>query len=244
MAPRQKMRDPGIWASFICSAGMHAAVFLLVLFWGDLLHRPFTLQETYYVDIVNLPVAAPQAGNPLQTGSDAEAPPPPKSTEHPMALPGRKNQPAATPDAPEESRFEKRMANLESAAAARHEEAALERLRSRLAGGSGRGGMPAGTGGEAGSDYAAYVQSRLRDAFRETISYTSKKPEMVVRISIGIDGRIARQKIERTSGDRVFELAVQHAIERAAAQLPPPPNRRMFEGVFLFRPQGIASTSP
>jgi len=69
------------------------------------------------------------------------------------------------------------MARLERAAEARQEEAALARLQEKIRSqGSGRAGMPGGGGKEAGSDYTAYVQSRLRDAFQKTIQHTSQNP--------------------------------------------------------------------
>ncbi len=129
------------------------------------------------------------------------------------------------------------MAKLESAAEARQEEATLERLRKKTkTAGSGRAGMLAGSGSEAGSDYTAYVQSRLKDAFYQTINYTSKNPEAFVHLYIDTDGKVIRQKIEKSTGDHTFELAVQRAIEKAGDKLVPPPNHKVFEGAFLFKP--------
>jgi colicin import membrane protein len=104
--------------------------------------------------------------------------------------------------------------------------------------------MPAGSGKEAGSDYTAYIQSRLKDAFRETISYSSKNPEMVVRLFIDTNGKIARSRAERSTGDRAFEIAVLRAIDLASAKFTPPPNHKVFEGVFVFKPQGITQNKP
>jgi colicin import membrane protein len=139
------------------------------------------------------------------------------------------------------SEFAERMARLERTAEAKQEEAALARLREKVKGpGSGRTGMPGGSGTEAGSDYMAYIQSRLKDAFQTTISYSSKSPEMTVRIFIDTDGKLSRKKAERSSGDRAFEISVLRAIDLASDKFTPPPGRKIFEGVFVFRPEGIS----
>jgi colicin import membrane protein len=245
--------------SFIVSTVIHLTVFLLLAWYGS--HRaPLKIAETYYVDVVNLPVAAPQAGSPSQKGSSApQAPTAPKALSPPMALPSppkpgtkvnQAKQPAAPAKASESaaesaSEFAERMARLERAAEARQEEAALARLREKVAGqGSGRVGMPAGVGKEAGSDYMAYIQSRLKDSFRKTINHSSQNPEMAVRIFIDSDGKLTRKKAERSSGDRSFEISVFRAIDAASEKFTAPPGRKVFEGVFVFKREGISTNKP
>jgi colicin import membrane protein len=259
MNSRLLAKDTGMGVSFIVSAVIHLTVFLLVLWRGGLL-VPLKIQETYYVDIVNLPVAAPRTGSPSQKGNDAQQEPPaPKTSAPPMALPtppktGPKVQPSKPQKTPVKgkdssaestSEFNERMAKLERSAEAKQEEATLARLREKVKNqGAGRAGMPAGKGKEAGSDYLAYLQSRLKDAFHETISYTSKNPEMTVRIFIDTDGKMSRKKTERSSGDRTFEISVLRAIDAAAEKFTPPPNRKVFEGVFVFKREGISPNKP
>lgn len=249
MTARQDTRDAGMGVSLLISTVIHLTVFLLLFWWGQLFPMNSPVQETYYVDIVNLPVANPRSGSPARNERDTEAPAPSGASDSPMNLPAQQKR-AADAHEPEkedaaDSAFAKRLAKLQNKVESQHEEAALERLREQVkASGSGRSGMPAGSGNQIGSDYAAYVQSRLKDAFRQTISYSSKKPEVVVRITISTDGRISRTKIERSSGDRTFELAVSHAIDIAAEKIPPPPSHKMFEGVFVFKPQGISNSKP
>ena len=251
MVTRLAPVDTGLGVSFIISTVIHLAVFLLML-WLSRFTPPMALQQTYYVDIVNLPVASPRVGSPTQKGNDAEqAPPPVKATEGPMTMPAPP-KPRATAketkaavkgeDAASASEaFAEKLAKLERKAEAQHEEAALQALQKKVkSSGSGRSGMPTGSGKEAGSDYTAYIQSRLKDAFRETISYSSKNPELVVRLFIDTDGKISRRKVERSSGDRAFEISVLRAIEMASAKFTPPPNHKVYEGVFVFKPQGIS----
>ncbi|MBI2355556.1 MAG: TonB family protein [Deltaproteobacteria bacterium] len=251
MIARQTTADTGLGVSFVISTVIHLAVFLLVLWWSRLTPENMALQETYYVDVVNLPVAAPRAGSPTQKGNDAEQAPPPRAVETPMSLPSEpkaeakgKTGKTQVKGEPDSSAFAERMARLESKSEAQQAEAALQALQKKVTPGSGRSGMPAASGEEAGSDYTAYIQSRLKDAFRETISYSSKSPEMVVRLYIATDGRISRKKAERSSGDRAFEISVLRAIDLASEKFTPPPNRKMFEGVFVFRPQGITQNRP
>jgi colicin import membrane protein len=259
MIVRTSTVDTGMGVSFIVSTVIHLTVFLLLTWYGS--HSPpLKLEETYYVDIVNLPVASPRSGSPVQTGSDAhQAPAPPPVITPPMALPtpskpGTKSKTVTKAASPNKSResspesaseFAERMARLERAAEARQEEAAMARLREKVKSqGSGRAGMPGGTGNETGSDYLAYVQSRLRDAFIKTIQHSSQNPEMSVRIFIDTDGKLSRKKAERSSGDRAFEISVFRAIDAASEKFTPPPGHKVFEGVFVFKREGISQNRP
>lgn len=255
MTTRRATSDRSFGVSLGASIVFHLLCGVSLVWWQGLASTPLVQQETYYVDVVNLPVASPRAGNPTQQGNMAEASPPPQVEEKSMTLPPPKKQvdtgtqnKAAKPaphDAPdtESDAFAKKMAKLEGRVASGQQEAAVERLRRKVAaGGSGRSGMPNGKGQEAGSDYVAYIQSRLKDAFRVTISYSSKSPEVVVRISIDSSGRLSRKKIEHSSGDHTFELAVLRAIDMASEKFTSPPDNRMFEGIFVFRPQGISNS--
>lgn len=248
--------DTGMGVSCIVSTVIHLAVFLLLVWWGKLFPVITNVQETYYVDVVNLPVADPRAGSPTQKGNEAEiAPPPPVAPVSTMSLP-EKLKPAAktaakaaakpdphaarSADESSEAALAERVAKMERNLEARREDAVMERLRSKLkSSGSGRSGMPAAGGTEQGSDYTAYIQSRLKDAFRDTISYSTKNPEMIVRLFIDSGGKLTKRITERSSGDRAFELAVLRAIDMASEKFTPPPDKKIFEGVFIFKPQGI-----
>jgi colicin import membrane protein len=252
MIARQARVDTGMGVSCIASTVFHLAVFLLLVWWGRLFPLNMKLQETYYVDVVNLPVASPQSGSPNHKENSAkQSSASRKTTDSAMLLPKPDTKPQnakllKTPvkvkDSTSESseEFTQRMSKLEKVAEARQEESVLARLREKVSNqGSGRAGMPAGSGNEAGSDYLAYLQSRLKDAFRETISYTSKNPEMTVRLFIDTAGKLSRRKAERSSGDRAFEISVFRAIDKASEKFTPPPGRKSFEGVFVFKREGI-----
>ena len=244
--------DTGVCVSFIASAVIHMAVFLLLAWWGQRFPRQMAIQETYYVDVVNLPTANPHSGSSAQKPGEAEAvtPPvaPPQMTTPPLSRIAPKTiarpvKPVAPQEPAEtESAFAERMAKLERSSEARREEAILEKLRSKVkTGGSPKVGVPGAGGAEAGSRYADFIKSRLEDALKMTSSYSSKQPEVAVRLTIAADGRLSRIKIEHSSGDAAFELAVRRAIDLASEKFTAPPNRTVFENGFVFRPKGITN---
>uniref|UniRef100_A0A831UED5 Cell envelope integrity protein TolA n=1 Tax=Geobacter metallireducens TaxID=28232 RepID=A0A831UED5_GEOME len=249
MSRTRPSRDTGLGWGFAVSCAVHASLAAFVL-----LYRfsppPPPEAPVYYVDVVNLPVASPQAGSPITGGSPLPAAPPPPPTPAEMALPQKRTPAKATTtksapssrESDSSQAFEERMAKLQREIDERRQEAALDALRRKTAG-SGRqperAGTPGGTGKEAGSDYASYIQSRLTDAFQATIAHQSKAPEVVIRLTIDAGGRIIRKRIERSSGDRIFEESVHKAIARAEKTFVPPPAGGEFEYGFIFRPQGV-----
>jgi colicin import membrane protein len=248
-----KRKDPGPGGMFVCSILLHAVLFLLMTRLSLLSGlRPIN-EPVYYVDVVNLPVASPQAGSPSGStaAAAAAAPPAPKPQEMKLpakpAAPPRIKPPAAAPardtkteQAETAREFEERLARLERNTESRHQAAALDALRKRTANaGKGQAGMPGGTGKEAGSDYSSYIQSRLKDAFKATIAFQTKSPEVRIRLTIDRGGRVTRQHIEYSTGDRLFEAAVLQAVARAEKGFPPPPGGQEIENGFVFKPQGV-----
>jgi colicin import membrane protein len=234
----------GDFRSMVCiSAIVHVAVFFLLLEF----HFPSRFKEApvYYVDILDLPVANPQAGTPSRSEHPQQASPPAPPAPREMTLPAKpapKKPVAAPPKKPEPTEsaeeFNKRMAALENKAAARRIDDAIKALQSKGAS-KGPVGMPGATGTEAGSDYASYIRSRLEDAFRETIAFQSKKPEVFVKLTISQTGRIIRQQTVKSTRDRIFEDSVARAIGLAEQHFRPPPSGKPFEITVKFSPQGI-----
>ncbi len=246
--------DTGAGVCFIASAVIHLTVFLLLVWWGRSFPQQTAFHETYYVDIVNLPVADPQSGSSAQKSNDTVAVPPPAAPQAMTAPMPAKTSPkiitkpakptAAKESAETESAFTERMEKLESGREARRAEAVLDKLRSKQKGaGSTKVGMPGASGSEAGSNYGDFIKSRLEDALKVTSSYSTKSPEVVVRLTITAEGKLSRMKIERSSGDAIFEMAVRRAIDLASEKFVAPPNRTVFENGFIFKPRGISSGS-
>jgi colicin import membrane protein len=215
----------------------------------------FIEEPVYYVDVVNLPAANPQAGSPAPAGTETGTISPltqTPQTVHPPPQPSARNIPNrthATQTIPGKGssggesakEFEERISRIQKETEARHQAAALEALRKKGVAGSGKGraGAPNASGTDAGSDYANYIQSRLRDSFANTITYMTKNPEVLVHLKISKSGRLIRYRLEKSTGDKVFEDAVILAITKAEKGFPPPPNGEEFEHGFVFRPQGV-----
>jgi colicin import membrane protein len=242
------IKEPEFGWMLLCSVVLHlASFFLLVKFHFS----PIPIKEgpVYYVDIVNLPVANPRAGTPSSPGGALPAPAPARQemtlpeksspNSSPKPAPSVRN-PAATVET--DRQFQERMAKIERDVEAKQVSAAIDALRSK-AGAGGKGGqpgMPGATGTEAGSDYASYIRSRLTDAFSTTISYQSKNPEAMVRLTIGKTGRVTGLRFEKSSKDRIFEDCVRRAITKAEQTFPPPPGGAPFEYSYRFAPEGVS----
>ena len=240
-------RDPLLGWMLLLSLIIHLACYILLVKF-QFYALPLTEGPVYYVDVVNLPVANPRAGTPSTSGG---APPAPAREE--MAVPAPSTQKAVAkpktpvgkkPATPAETarQFEERMAKIEQEVAAKHTMAALEALQRKVAeaGKGGQSGIPGGKGLEAGSDYAGYIRSRLTDAFRTTIAFQTKYPEVMVRLTIDRTGKVAGHKLERSSNDRIFEDAVINAIVKAEQTFVPPPGGGKFEYSFRFAPEGVS----
>jgi colicin import membrane protein len=252
MTSRIEKIDTGISVGFVVSAVIHLAVFLLLLWSGRIFPQKQTIQEAYYVDVVTLPVAKPQSGIPAQAESEEPAPLPAPKKAQPLPLPpinvpktiAKPIQPVKAESLPknaESEAFAERMARLERNSELRREEAILEKLRSKIKTGASKIGAPGAGGAESGSRYSDYIKSRLEDALKLTTSYTTKNPEVTVRITISADGKLLRMKVERSSGDATFELAVRRAIDLASEKFTPPPTRTIFENGFVFKPKDISN---
>lgn len=242
MSSRDTRIDTGVGVSFIASAVIHLAVFLLLVWWGRLFSSPLAIHETYYVDVVNLPVAAPKSGSSAQKPGESETAPAPVPSPS-KVVPINRIKPTAPQESAEtESAFAERMAKLEGKAEARHYEEKMKKLGSRKSAASNtKVGNPTTGGTDIGSSYADFIKSRLEDALKVTSYYTTKKPEVSVRLTIAADGRLLKMKVERTSGDAAFELSVRRAIELASEKFTAPPNRTVFENGFVFKPKGISN---
>lgn len=239
MPTLQRRSDAWLGITLFISATAHTAVFLGIAWLQS--HAPDLgqLQTTYYVDVVNLPVASPQAGSPApasdQTDQSQVASAPQAG---PTLAPTPTTMSAGKGSQTESQTFQQRMDQLKGKAADQRQSAALESLRQKVS--RGRPGMPGAAGNQAGSDYTAYLHSRLKDAFRDTIQYQSPAPFVVVRLTIDRDGRIMRTRFEQSNHDKVFEKSVQRAIELAEQRIVPPPGRTTYEGTFVFKPQGVS----
>lgn len=229
------------------------ALHLVFLFFAAqmaLFRQDISVADAIYVDVVNMPVESPQAGSPVGAAHETAAapvpaPPPPSPPE--MKAPKTKAAsgpklptiPPKTAKAETAREYDERLAALERATEARHAQAALADIAARAAGKGAAAGMPGAAGTQAGSDYGAFIQSRLKDAFEVTIAWQTKNPHLVVRLFIDGRGGLIRYKIEKSTGDTIFEDAVDRAIQLARKKFPAPPGGKEFSTGFVFKPQGV-----
>lgn len=250
----QSDRKPGMM--FALSLFLHLAV-ILVCTRTELFRAELREATPYYVDIVSLPVVDPAAGNgPAQPSSPSphpaavSSPTPAASVQSrpAMTLPvksptARKAAPAAqaTPESSDQEarEFRERLSRLEHSSDARHQAAALESLQKRSAANA-RPGLPSASGTTPGFDYAAYIQSRLKDSLATTMVYRSKQPEVFVHLYIDKKGKLLRYTIEKSSGDKLFNDSVMRTIEKAKGFFPPNPAGTDFDKLYAFSPQEVS----
>ncbi len=247
---RKSTKESGISRMVAFSLLLHVTMFGTIYKVGYFISPNRPESQTYYVDVVNLPVANPQSGTPSTSEKSSPSPPPPTRQE--MNLPPRSTKNPALPEAAHavkkeqktveklETRdeFAERLARLEKKAEGKRLGEALDAIRKKTDAG-GNAGMPGAKGKESGSDYASYIQSRLRDAFNDTIAFQSRNPEIVIKLRINRLGKVIGYHIERSSRDKLFESSVARAISIAGENFPPPPGGGDFEHGFIFRPEGV-----
>ena len=243
-------RYPGPGGMFALSFVCHLAVLSLII-WSNAasVFQPAEEPVTY-VDMVTLPVASPQAGTPAPAeekaqsapAAPAQVPPAAPAMALPAAKPAAKLTPPAkkkaekTPAPVEDGReFNERLEKIERMAEDKRQAEVLARLKK----GGGKVGMPGAKGTQAGSDYSAYIQSRVQDAINKVAAPQPKSPTVIATITIGPDGRIIDYHREKSSGDPLFDDAVDSAVAIAGKSFKPPPSGRQFIGKFRFKPEGV-----
>lgn len=255
MSARLAAVDNGTGISVIISAVIHLAVFLLFAWLSGMSPSAEPLKETYYVDVVSLPAINPQPIAPLPASLPSA---PPKAVKTPalpkaavavktvkdtIAKTGGTIKPDTPPTADTEAAFREKMAKLSQQSDAKHAEDTMEKLRNKAKSNAGKNAVTTLSAAEATSRYADFIKSRLEDALKSTSSYSTKKPEVAVRLTISPEGRLTKMKVERSSGDATFELAVRRAVDLASEYFTPTPDKSTFENGFVFRPKGISSNS-
>jgi len=239
MQTLQRRSDAWLGITLLLSAMVHMAAFLGITWLQGLSPDPGQLQTTYYVDVVNLPVASPQAGSPTPAPDNTDQP---QIASAPQAGPMMTPAPTAASDG---KGPKKRLTDLSGADGqnwkAKQLSSASQRPWSRYVRRSPAAG-PACRAPAAARPAATTPPTCIhgsKDAFRDTIQYQSKTPFVVVRLTIDRDGRVMRTRFEQSNNDKVFEKSVQRAIELAEQRIVPPPGRTTYEGTFVFKPQGV-----
>jgi colicin import membrane protein len=250
MIPRALQHDKTAGWSFILSLTIH--LLTILIFNSAHLFRPVLHEAApYYVDIVSLPSLdpapagseSPSAPSPLPTAAQQPLP----ALKPAMALPVKPTpaKPAAPSpvadqaDREQEAReFTERMSRLERTSDAKHQADALASLQKKAAEKKTAGGSTL-PGSNKGSDYGAYIQSRLKDALESTIVFRGQKPETAVHLYIDKTGKLIRYVMTRPSSDKLFNDSVIRAIEKAKADFPPVPSGAGFDKLYVFSPEEV-----
>lgn len=234
-------REPKLGLTFSASFFLHLLFIVVVARFSSLLGPMDISTVVYQVDLMNLPVESPQEGNPsVAAGADADPGPdtPLKPAAPKSSSSSDQTLPASSDSTRQAEEFNRRLEGLQQKAEARHAAEAMEKIRQKI--GSSKAGATGGTGTDVGSDYTSFLHTRLIEAFATTITFQSKNPEAAVRLLIDGKGRIISTRMEKSSGDKLFDDSVLRAIGKAARLLPAPPGGAFYEHGFVFRPQGIS----
>jgi len=250
MIPRALQHDKTARWTFILSVSMH--LLTVLVFNSAHFFRPALHEATpYYVDIVSLPSIDPAppgreslpAPSPLPTAAQ----PPIPAQKPAMSLPAKQApaKPAVSSPVADQSvreqearEFAERMNRLEHNSAAKHQAEALAALQKRAAEKKATSGSQA-PGSNKGSDYGAYIQSRLKDALGSTIVFRELRPETAVHLYIDKTGKLIRIVMVQPSSDKLFNDSVIRAIEKAKSTFPPVPSGTGFDKLYIFSPQEV-----
>lgn len=254
MSQTDWQRDRTARWTFTLSVALH--LLTIFIFTNNDLFRSRLHEATpYYVDLVSLPTADPAPGGSASTAPAPEMPVVPTSkpatpqkpsmtlpTKQTTAIPAKVTHPPVQNQREQEAHeFREKLKRLEHSAEARRQSAALAALQKKVADkkGAASAGAPTANGSSVGSDYGAYVQSRLKDALSTTIAFQSSKPEASVRIYIDRSGKLIKYDMVRPSPDKLFNNSVIRAIEKAKADFPPVPSGKGFDKLYVFSPQEV-----
>ncbi len=268
MTSRTPQIDTGVGASFIVSAVIHLAVFLLLAWWGGVTPLRPVVPETYYVDMVTAPAPEPQPAAAAAAEPVAPKPPPApappvrvkapvqvhspvKAAVKPTGKPAVKSAVgvSARPVAKAAVRAEPVQetpgaADLNERLARLQGKAEAQQYEERLKKLNGRkksvgtGKVPAPAAGS--GDPRSYIRACLGDALKKTISYNkSKKPSVKVSLVISGEGKLSQMKIIETSGDATFGLAVMRAVDLANETFVAPPGSIGNRYEVIFHPEDI-----
>jgi len=223
-------------------------LFAVLVFTGVLLPRMKSdSRPVYVVDLVNLPVANPQAGRPDATPKtpQVKAAPKPKPQPKPVVKPRAQPKPAPKPQpkpqpkpakspavkstpktdyrdavsAIEKLKREKEIAQLkQTLAGLQSEDTRREKVKAPL-------GEVTGTGSEAGVGAQTWLQEYYKQAWSLSRYQVSRLDlETLVQVTFDARGYLKDYRIVQDSGDQRFNDSVTQAI-RSLERLPREPGR-------------------
>lgn len=247
-----RRRQPYPWAVLI-SVALHLGIFGAAVVVSHLSSRPrIELQKPIAAKLVRLGKPRDER---LLPRKETAPPPPPAANVAPVPVPPSP-APSPSPAAVEVPGKPTPKAAAPASAQKPDSKAKLDDIMKRF-----KAGLPPGPGSDSdpvgqpdgdpegdaeeaaeGERYLALVQRRVKDNYQVPATIPEQERmylNAVVRIFIQKNGQISRHELIRSSGNGVFDSAVQAGVARASP-LPPPPEHLvdlLREGVDLnFRP--------
>ncbi len=246
--------------AFLVSLLLHALLFVAVTGGWALRARVTEKPPVYYVDLLQAPVANPQAGlpEPRVAAREQLTPPAPSAVQappSPLATPAKPLPPAKSAAAAkaaaqaEERELEKKMAQLQEAEEQRAYQERLARMIQR----STRQvlpavpvGIPEGKGAEAGAPSLAYAQAFIQQNWALSPYLLADERQMAgieakVRLTYEKNGRLKSFRFEKESGDSRFDESVRRALAKSQ-QLPQPLPERLEDVLVTFNLKSMAES--
>jgi colicin import membrane protein len=224
----------------LVSLGLHLSV--LLIFSGLILPRFGRVrQPVYFVDLVNLPVARPQAGRPdvrrepakpkpaaekKATRPEPRPAPPPPPAKPKIAAPLKTAPPAPKPPKrqPKPS-YDETLKTIQEMQQAKRRQQEIDALKAKLAElakndtrqnvapAAAPVGMPEGHGDQAGVEQRAWLQDFFKANWRlSKYQVESRNLEARVRVRYDAAGNLLDYKMEKSSGDQAFNDSVKRAV--------------------------------
>ncbi len=237
------MKVPGIYGALTLSLFLHALIVALSFFAA----REFYTQHHVTPYMVSLtdeetghegggqPAVAPEAPAPVQEKQEIVKPAQKPVVKPPMTIPEKKRTYTVSPE--EKIRALQAIKRLEKMAALRKivdVGSSRSLTHSKNFSGAGPGNNESGSGGPngGGNDYYSLVVGKIRQQwiFPDTLD---RDLETIVSIKIAGDGTVTVEKMEKGSGNSLFDRSVLRAITMASPL--PKPLHEMELGV-RFRP--------
>ena len=226
-------REPKLGRAFLISFGLH---FFIILIFSGLILPNFGKDRppVYYVDLVNLPVARPQAGRPdaapkknVKKKADKKSSPVVKKSSAVSV-----SKKVVTESGPSDTDIAAKIASMQQKDERKKEREALKQKLAALATQDSRGeeaapdapvGVPEGTGDEVGISWQLWLQAYLKQQWAlSEYQVTRLDLEAVVFIEFDRTGRMTDFKFLEKSDDRIFDDSVKSAVLKSR-QLPKPP---------------------
>ncbi len=216
------MRPRGIYSAFTFSLFLHFLIIVIAV--GIIKNKAITKPSLPY--IVSLVYDSSAVETTTSSVSEKDAAPQPESRQKESAVELTAKQKAETKKKEDEKRVKEQIGAL--MAKKKIEKMVLLRKMVDIK----SSGLPVTNSKATASDYYSAVESRVRQQwiFPESLD---KDLETVVSIKINRDGRVIVEKIEKGSGNTLFDRSVIRAINKASP-LPPPPQE--MEMGLRFRP--------